>query len=266
MKFRLLPSCFHRDHPESPSPPAQPLTTFIVTGAEGAGPLAIDAGSIGLVGDAPDMERIREVVLTHSHIDHVATLPMWIEACISQGRVPVRVHAPQETVDALRAHLFNDVLFPDFEALKDAEGRALMEWGLAPTDRSFVLAGLTLEAVKVNHPVPTCGYLVADGETSVLFASDSGPSPELWAFVAAHPEIAAIVLECSFPDYLADIAKSSGHLTPGLLRDELKNAPEGVKVFVTHLKPSYREGVARAVEALRDPRITVLDPGVEVEL
>ena len=266
MKLRLLPSSLHSELPGSPAPHAQPLTSFIVTGAGGAGPLAIDAGSLGMVGDAVEMARVEEVVLTHSHIDHVATLPMWIEACLSQGRAPVRVHAATETVEALRAHLFNDVLFPDFEALTDAEGRALLEWSLIPEEGTFSVAGLHLESIPAAHPVPTRGFVVDDGERAALFAADSGPNPALWSAVAARPGLSAVVLETGFPDAMGDIALGSGHLTPGLLAEELRHAPADLRVLVAHLKPAYRDDVARALEALGDPRIELLRPGVEIEL
>ncbi len=266
MKLRLLPSSLDSELPGSPAPRAQPLTSFIVTGAGGAGPLAIDAGSLGMVGDAAAMARVEEVVLTHSHIDHVATLPMWIEACLSQGRAPVRVHAARETVEALREHLFNDVLYADFESMTDAEGRALLEWALIPGEGAFSVAGLRMESIPAAHTVPTRGFVVDDGERAVLFAADSGPNPGLWAAVAARPGLAAVVLETSFPDAMGDIALGSGHLTPALLAAELRQAPVGLRVFVAHLKPAYRDEVARALEALEDPRIELLHPGVEVEL
>lgn len=266
MKIRLLPSAFHRDLPDSPAPGAQPLTSFLVTGAGGAGPLAIDAGSLGLVGDPEDMVRVRDVVLTHCHIDHVATLPMWIEGCLSEGRAPARVHAARDTIEALRTHLFNGVLFPDFEKLEDDQGRALLEWGEIPDEGEFSLAGFQLESIPAEHPVPTRGFLVDDGESSVIFAADSGPNPELWATAASRPGLAAVVLETSFPDELEDLALGAGHLTPSLLAEELRQAPRDVRVLVTHLKPAYRDPVARAIQALDDPRVEMLEPGVEVEL
>ncbi|MEC8494332.1 MAG: MBL fold metallo-hydrolase [Planctomycetota bacterium] len=266
MKLRLLPSSLESELPGSPAPRAQPLTSFIVTGTDGAGPVAIDAGSLGMVGDAAAMARVEEVVLTHSHIDHVATLPMWIEACLSEGRAPVRVHAARETVEALRAHLFNDVLYADFESMTDAEGRALLEWALIPSEGPFSVAGLRMESIPAAHTVPTRGFVVEDGERAVLFAADSGPNPGLWAAVAARPGLAAVVLETSFPDAMGDVALGSGHLTPGLLAAELRHAPADLRVLVAHLKPAYRDEVARALEAIEDPRIELLRPGVEVEL
>lgn len=263
MRVRLLPCSLQRSAPDSTEPPAQPLTTFMVHGDRGAGPLAIDAGSLGLVGDTDHMAAVREVLLTHAHIDHVATLPMWLEAVVGEGRVPARVHAPGPTVEALRTHLFNDVLFPDFEAIEDDRGRRLLELVEIPVDRPFALAGFTVRAFPTVHPVPTYGYLVDDGKTSVAFGADSARNPALWETVLTSSNVRAVVLETSFPDPLTELAEGSGHLTPATLREELDAAPEDVAVYVTHLKPSYRGPIARALEALEDERLRVLPPGAE---
>ncbi len=252
--------------PGSDVPPAQPLTTFIVHGTGGAGPLAIDAGSLGLVGEPVDMARVREVILTHAHIDHIATLPMWIEALLSQDRAPVAVHGTQDTIEQLRKHFFNGVIFPDFEQLAEKDGRQLMEYRLVPEDRAFGLAGFSLEAIRAEHPIETHGYFVDDGVTEVLFASDSGPSERLWQACEGRERLKAVFLETSFPDFMEDIAESAGHLTPGLLAEELKRAPEQVQVFITHMKPAYRDGITRSIQALNDPRVHLVIPGQELEI
>ena len=266
MKLRLLPSAFHRPSAAGDPPPAQPLTSFIVEGAGGAGPLAIDAGSIGLVGAAEDMARTRELILTHAHIDHIASLPMWLEALVSQGRAPIRVHASAAAIETLRAHVFNGAVYPDFEAIKDADGRALLELVEFPVEENFDLAGFTVRAFEVDHPVATHGLLVDDGENAVIFGADSGPTERLWEVAASAPRVRVIVLETSFPDHLQSIADGAGHLTPATLATELAKAPKGVRVLITHLKPAYREEIITALAELGDSRLRVLDPGVQVEI
>lgn len=242
----------------------QPLTTYWVEGRDGQGPIAIDAGSIGLVGEPEDMARIEGVVLTHCHIDHVATLPMWIEANLSQGKAPVEVTAMPETVAALRAHLFNDVIFPDFERLTEADGRPLMAFREVSPGQPFALAGFSLEAVRVHHPVPTCGYLVDDGRDAVLLASDSGPTGALWRVANNSPRLRAVVLETSFPDSMQAIADDSGHLTPATLKKELMKAPSHVTIYINHMKPAYRGEIAAAIAEMGDRHVKILEPGVEM--
>lgn len=268
MRIRLLPSA-HLPSSQGgadPLPAPQPLTTFVVEGAGGAGPIAIDAGSLGLVGEPEEMARIRGVALTHAHIDHVASLPMFAEALLSRGIAPVRIHASAGAVADLRAHLFNGALFPDFEALSDDAGRPLLELLTVAPDAPFELGGFTLRPFPADHPVPTQGYVVDDGEVAVAFAADGGPNPGLWELCSRDPRVRAVVLEASFPDRLSGIATGSGHLTPGLLASEIARAPGGLRVLVTHMKPAYRGEVDAAVRGLADDRVTILDPGETVTI
>lgn len=266
MFLRLLPCSFHRTPKSEGIPPSQPLTSFVLRGANGAGPLAIDAGSLGLVGEAEDMARVREVLLTHAHIDHIATLPMWIEAVLSKGRAPVKVHATAATIQALRAHFFNNVLFPNFEELSEADGRALMQFVEVTPGQAFEIAGFQVQGFEVDHPIPTTGYYATDGEAGIVFAADSGPTNRLWEVAASAPNVRAVVLETSFPDWMEAIAESAGHLTPSLLKQELKKAPEDARILVTHMKPAYRAEILRSIAQIRDRRIEVIEPGVDIEI
>ncbi|MEM6673964.1 MAG: MBL fold metallo-hydrolase [Planctomycetota bacterium] len=262
MLLRLLASAHGRSLAEGFA--AQPLTSFIVEG-DGAGPLAVDAGAIGLIDDVDEMLRVREIVLTHAHIDHVATLPMFVEALVARGRAPVLVHASPGAIEALRAHLFSGPLFPDFEALTEPDGRPLMRLVPFPLEHPFDLAGFALTAFEVNHPVPTHGLLVDDGETAIVLGADSGPTERLWEIARSSPRVRAVVLEASFPDALQVIADGSGHLTPDTLRAELAKAPSNVRVLITHMKPAYRAEIRAAIAAIGDDRVELLEPGTEVQ-
>ena len=74
----------------------------------------VDAGTG--VGDLTldEMKGIEHVLLTHSHLDHVAALPLMIDAIASALTKPVKVHALAGTIAALKAHIFNNVIWPDF--------------------------------------------------------------------------------------------------------------------------------------------------------
>lgn len=266
MHLRLLPCSFHRTPGGDGSSPSQPLTSFVLRGAGGTGPLAIDAGSLGLVGEPEDMAEVRAVLLTHAHIDHIATLPMWIEALLSQNRAPVKVHATAPTIQALRQHFFNNVIFPNFEELAEEDGRRLMQFVEVSTESTFEIAGFQVQGFDVAHPVPTTGYCVSDGQQAVVFAADSGPTQRLWEVASALPNVRAIVLETSFPDRMGHIAEPAGHLTPKLLKTELEKAPGDVRILVTHMKPAYRAEIRRAIGKMNDSRIQFLEPGADVEL
>ena len=66
----------------------------------------IDAGTG--VGDLTleEMRQIDHVFLTHSHLDHVAALPLMVDAIAAKRSAPIQVHALQQTIDALKTHIF----------------------------------------------------------------------------------------------------------------------------------------------------------------
>ena len=75
-------------------------TSFLIDGR-----ILIDAGTG--VGDLTldEMQAIDHVFLTHSHLDHIAALPLMLDAISSRRSQPVQVHALPETIAALQAHV-----------------------------------------------------------------------------------------------------------------------------------------------------------------
>src|SRR5919112_6828263 len=82
-------------------------TSFLVDGD-----VLVDAGTG--VGDLTleEMRGIRHVLLTHSHLDHIAALPLMVDSIASQLTRPVTIHALPGTIQALKNHVFNNVIWP----------------------------------------------------------------------------------------------------------------------------------------------------------
>ena len=230
---------------------SQYLTTFLVEGR-----VAIDAGCLGLHSAAPGMAELEHVFLTHAHLDHVGTLPIFLESVWGRAQGPVQVHGPRAALDVLRTHLLNDQVWVDYARLAEGDGACL---GLRPLEpeKPVVLAGLTITAVPVAHTVPTFGYVVDDGSCAVCFGADSGPTERIWQIAGATGRLRAAFLECSFPNDLTALAQQSGHLTPRLWAGELRKLPPEVAAIAVHIKPRYREQVMAELQALGDDRITI---------
>ncbi|MDH5445253.1 MAG: MBL fold metallo-hydrolase, partial [Gammaproteobacteria bacterium] len=81
------------------------------------GEILIDAGT-GL-GDLSlqEMASIGHVFLTHSHLDHLAGLPLLIDSIFDQIKSPLVIHAQPVTLKAVQDHIFNNVIWPDFSVL-----------------------------------------------------------------------------------------------------------------------------------------------------
>lgn len=242
------------------STPRHRQTSFLLNGE-----VCLDAGAVTEALSLDEQARVRAVLLTHSHLDHVAALPFLVENLFGRTRDPVEVAAPAEVIGSLRRHLFNDDVWPDFSRLPDRHVPTVSFRNLA-WNKPERVSGLTVTAVPVTHVVPACGYLISDGTGSVVFSGDTGPTEAIWEAARGTPDLRAVFAECSFPDGMREIAEISRHLTPATLRLELAKMPPAVPVFLYHMKPPTLDTVVAEVAALREPRLRILRDGDELSL
>ena len=211
--------------------------------------VAIDAGPLGFFGLPENQARLRHVFLTHSHADHTATLPIMVENSFEVTRPAVVVHGQRATIEAVRTHIFNDVMWPDFLRLSLPE-RPFLELREMGTEQPVHVEGLSITAVPVNHIVPTYGFIVADGETTVMFGGDSGPTDRIWELAHVTKAPRSVFIECSFPSSMPDFAKLTGHLTPTLLLEEWRKMPEMNRVIAVHIKRKFQDAILRELAGL----------------
>lgn len=223
------------------SSPGCRTTSFLIDGT-----LALDAGAITQVLSLEEQRAIDHIVLTHSHLDHVATIPFLIENTFGQRQMAVEILVSPPLLHTLKHHLFNNDTWPDFTRIPNDLWPALR---LRPVDEHvpFRVNHLSLTAVPVNHTVPTHAYLVEDPEGAVLFTSDTGPTEEVWALANRTERLRALVVEVSFPNRLQAVADLSLHLTPQTLAMELAKLRRSVPVYLYHLKPPYLEELRREI-------------------
>lgn len=228
------------------------MTCFLLDGDT-----ALDAGSLTEALPLAAQRRLRRVVLTHAHLDHVATLPFLLENLYGRS-TPLEVVAPSPVLAILRRDLFNGRLWPDFTRLPSRAKPTLSYRAVTP-GKPFRADGMAWTALPVDHRVPAYGYLVAKPGRAVLFSGDTMPTERLWTAGRAARDLRAIFLEVSFCDALAGVARASCHLTPRLLPGELAKAPAKVPVFLYHMKPPSLSRIRREVEALDEPRLRLLE-------
>ena len=228
----------------------------------------IDAGSgVGDLGlDA--LARIDHILVSHSHLDHVLAIGLIADGVRrlrqAQGRGPIQVHALPETLAALRAHIFNGVIWPDFTRLPSVEHPALL---LVPFSVGEVLTlnGKRIEVLSAVHTVPAVGFAVESRETPGrepawwVFTGDTGPNPLLWQRLR-RMKVAHLVIETAFSDEECELACISRHLCPSVLGTELAQLAGSIDVHITHIKPGEvdavmtqiaRLGSAHRIQALR---------------
>ncbi len=253
MRVQLLPSTFDS---QGHATPDQRLTCFLIDEC-----VAVDAGSIALALTAEQREKVRDIIVTHPHMDHIASLPIFIDDLFETLKSPVRVYATPEVIDLLERDIFNWNVYPRFSELKNEYG-PVMEYVPIPSGEEFRIAHLTVTAVSVNHIVPTVGLLVSDGNSIVAFSSDTAETDEFWNVINRAPHIDALLIEASFPDSMATLAEVSRHFTPASLRRDLsKLNHNGLDILAVHIKPAYRQMVIDELNALNIPKLGVMEPG-----
>lgn len=253
MRIQLLPSTFDSDGHATPE---QRLTCFLIDES-----VAVDAGSIALALNSEQRERVRDIIITHPHMDHIASLPIFIDDLFPTLTEPVRVYATPEVISSLERDIFNWNVYPRFSELKNDFG-PVMEYVPIPVGKEFRVAHLNVTAVAVNHIVPTVGLVVSDGKTTVAFSSDTAETDEFWEIVNRAPDLQALLIEASFPDSMAKLAEVSRHFTPASLKRELgKLNHNGLDILAVHIKPAYRETVIDELKALKVPGLGVMESG-----
>lgn len=213
----------------------------------------IDAGTG--VGDLTldELARIDHVVLSHSHLDHVLALPLLADSVMRrrEGRAPIRVRALAATLDALRTHLFNGVIWPDFTRLPSAE-HPMLAFEPFTTGEVLQFGSRRIEVLPALHSVPAVGFAVlserADGGAWV-FTGDTGPNPALWQRLQTL-RVSSLVIETAFSNDEWHLAGLSRHLHPAALGRELQQLAQGAQVYITHIKPGEMAAVMGEIAAL----------------
>lgn len=230
------------------------LSTFLIDGV-----LAVDAGCLGFWGDLAGQTRVRDVVLTHSHMDHVAGLPIFLENVYGEAPSPT-IHGLPETLDAVRRDLFNDRIYPDLLGRQPEAGPFAVLNPIAPS-QPRKLAEHSVTLVPVRHPVPTAAVVIEGKKSSVLIVTDTGPTDAIWAAAKSVPNLRAVFLETAFPNRLQWLADAAGHLTPSSFVAEVAKLPPGVPVYVVHVKARYQSEVLGELRASRLPKVQIAEPG-----
>ena len=238
--------------------PHHRTTCFLLDGR-----LALDAGALTASLSLEELLRVDDILLTHSHFDHVKDVPLLADLLVGRRRRPVRVHASPECARTLREDVFNDRLWPDFTRIPDRR-RPVIEIRPFSPSRPFRIGRYAVRPIPVCHPVESVGFIVSNGGRAFAISGDTGPTTRLWKQVNAERRLQALFVEMSFPSAMQALADVSGHLTPSTLATELaKLERNGYPVYLYHLKPAYAAELEKELAALRLPGVRVLAVGDE---
>ncbi|HEX5083531.1 MAG TPA: MBL fold metallo-hydrolase [Blastocatellia bacterium] len=249
MKFRIIPS--------TADGRVQLLTTYLINDT-----LAIDAGSVAIGLNREEQLRIRSIIITHTHLDHVFSLPLYLTDLFEDIREPVRLFATEQDFETLKRYVFNHQMWIPLELMRNAESD-LISFQPIRSGESFFTEGLKVTPVEVTHTIPTHGLVVEDDRSALLFTSDTGATENIWRASIERDKLRAIFIDLSFPNRLTDLARVSQHHSPATLLEEMSKMRPDTPIYAVHVKAAYRDQIVEEIEAINNPRIIVAEVGRE---
>lgn len=211
--------------------------------------ILIDAGTGVCTLPLDEMRRIKHIFITHSHLDHIASIPLLVDTLFDDlvGQ-PLIVHALPETIKALQEHIFNGVIWPDFTQLPH-KTNAVIKLEAMMTGSVIELAGRQIEMIAVNHSVPAVAYRVEAASKAFAFSGDTTSNGNLWASLNKHDFLDLLFVESAFANKDLELAKVAFHYCPQLLAEDLPKLKHKAKVCISHLKPGSEQEIMQQCKA-----------------
>ncbi|MEF8769136.1 3',5'-cyclic-nucleotide phosphodiesterase [Candidatus Accumulibacter contiguus] len=210
--------------------------------------LLIDAGTGVADLSLAELALIDHVFLTHSHLDHIASLPLLIDSVSDLRDKPLTVYATAATLDIIGRHIFNWAIWPDFSVIPSRE-KAIMRFQSICLGQSVRLGERTITALPAEHTVPAVGYQLDSGLGSLVFTGDTTANDAFWPVVNRIANLRYLLIETAFPNRDQMLAEISKHLCPKMLANELKKLSIPAEIYISHLKPSQIELTMAEIQA-----------------
>lgn len=219
--------------------------------------LLIDAGSVASGLDIQDQLKIDHILISHSHLDHIKDLAFICDNCFGLRSKAFEVYCHETVRSAIKDHLFNDTIWPDFSVLPSKE-KATINFNAVTERQKLILGEYTVTPIHVKHPGDAFGFIVEKGDMAIAFTQDTGATEAIWIEAKKYKNLKAIFTEVSFPNKLQNIADLSDHHTPNSMKIELQKMPKDVPVYLGHLKPNYQELLIQEITDLSEPRLHIM--------
>lgn len=226
------------------------------------GRVMLDAGTISAALSIAGQSKITDIFISHTHLDHIKGILFLADNIIGRIKQPVNIRAIPKVIDAIKKHLMNDLIWPDFTKIPTPKDPVLA-YKPFPAGKFISAAGLQVKAIPMNHPVPAVGFLVSDGRSSFIYSADTGPNEGLWAEAKKAKNLKGIIVDTSFPNHMDFVAGLSGHFTPAQLHADLTKAKVAntVPIYIYHIKPVHKKRVIKELSALGRKNVKILQEG-----
>lgn len=229
--------------------------------------LMVDAGTIASGLTLEEQQGVKQILLSHLHLDHIKGIPPLVDNLTGIVDHQVVVASLSSVIGGLRKHVFNDMVFPNFFDLKCPSSSILLAQELEAGKEVCISTGVRVTPIPVNHTVETVGFVIRDDSASWIYSGDTHHTEEIWKVAAQTPNLKGVFIEVSFPDSMMDRAIQSKHLTPTLLAQEYRKIGKpDLPLFVYHMKPMVRRQIIQEIEQLGIQDVTILQEGQTLEI
>lgn len=209
--------------------------------------ILIDAGTgVGDISLA-ELMLIDHIFITHSHLDHVCSIPFLVDTVGGMRNKPLTVHASEPTLEIIRNHIFNWSIWPDFSQIP-TPSKPFMRYEPMELGETVELKGRKITSLPANHVVPAVGFQVDSGQASLVFTGDTTTHDPLWEVVNKIANLRYLIIETAFCNRERELAIAAKHFCPSLLAEELTKLEQSAEIFITHLKPGEVELTMQEVE------------------
>lgn len=224
--------------------------------------ILFDAGSLTSKLKAKEQQKIKTIFITHAHLDHIKSIPFLADNIIVyKKRIQIDVYSISSVIKTIKNNLFNSAVWPDFTIIPNPTN-AILNFKTIKIGTPIEINSYNITAYKVNHTVPSVGYLVENYKGKRFFyTGDTGPLNRVWSKFE-NKKLNCLIIDVSFPNNMKKMALLTGHLTPNLLKDEIRKikiTPN--KIYITHPKPQYFKLISKELKNLKIPNLKILRDG-----
>jgi len=227
--------------------------------------LLVDAGTITTSMGIDELIKIKNILISHVHFDHIKGIPFLTDVIFGRIKEPINIIGIKEVIEDLKKHMLNNVIWPDFTAIPPDSPiiklRVINEGVFEKVD------DFEVKAVRVNHTIPTTGFIIRKKNMSLLYSSDTKATEKIWEEAKNTDSLKAAIIEASFPTSSQKLADISGHFTPADVKKELAKIDSlGIPVYIYHLKSQYDiESMKNELRTIKSHKIIFLEDGREYE-
>jgi response regulator RpfG family c-di-GMP phosphodiesterase/ribonuclease BN (tRNA processing enzyme) len=224
----------------------------------------IDAGNLVNSLDVASAD-IENLWITHAHLDHIADIAPMLDNYFSQRRKPLTILGTKQTLQNIRKHFLNGVVWPDFSTIpiQGSTIPSVIYKEIEFSKEYKISENESIQPFENDHTIECSGYIYRKEKNSIAISSDTYSLKTLIHEVKRDNSLKTIVVECSFPSELEELAKQSKHLTPTSLFSQLEEIEgNGIELYIYHIKPNFEVKVINEIESYRDRwDITILKDG-----